>query len=325
MMSSSVATGVLSALTGPQRLKLKLAREHPLDFNRSFGSLIFVAGTGRSGTTWLADVLNAGRGRIIFEPLRVRWGAVGDRELPRYIAPDTNDADLEQLVRSILLARFKSNEWTGRGNTRVVSRRRIIKDVHSNLRLGWLRAKFPAFPLFLIIRHPCAVAASRDRLGDARSVATLLGEPALVSDYLEPFMPELEKLETPFEHEVAWWCIETLVPLRQFEQREDLNVVFYEHLLAQPDATVEGLFRSIGEAPPAAAYEQIERPSLTTYRAGGPLTDMTRALDEWQDRLSPAQIERTHELLAVFGLDWLYDTGPQPLVGSGAEALRRHP
>src|SRR3954469_6227762 len=137
MMSSSVATGVLSALTGPQRLKLKLAREHPLDFNRSFGSLIFVAGTGRSGTTGLAGVLNAGRGRIIFEPLRVRWGAVGDRELPRYIAPDTNDADLEQLVRSILLARFKSNEWTGRGNTRVVSRRRIIKDVHSNLRLGW--------------------------------------------------------------------------------------------------------------------------------------------------------------------------------------------
>jgi hypothetical protein len=52
---------------------------------------------------------------------------------------------------------------------------------------------------------------------------------------------------------------------------------------------------------------------------------MTRALDEWQDRLSPAQIERTQELLAVFGLDWLYGTGPQPLVGSGAEALRRKP
>src|SRR6478609_8521513 len=136
-----------------KRLKRRIALEHPLDFNRTFDSLIFVAGTGRSGTTWLVDLLNAeNRHRVIFEPLRPNFGALGKGDIPRYIRPDNDDPELVELVRKILLARFKSTRWTGRGNTRVVSRSRIIKDVHSNLRLGWLREQFPPFPLFLIIR-----------------------------------------------------------------------------------------------------------------------------------------------------------------------------
>lgn len=324
-MAPGVARRLLTGAAKPDRLKRlrrRIAIEHPFDFNRTFDSLIFVAGTGRSGTTWLVDLLNAdNRHRVIFEPLRPRWGALDGFDLPAYIRPDCEDPHLVGLVRNILLGNFKSNRWTGRGNERIISSRRIVKDVHSNLRLAWLREQFPRFPIILIIRHPCAIAASRQRLGDDTSLDRFLEDAMLVEDHLHPFVDGLRRLDSPFERQIARWCIETYVPLRQFGRRHEIAVVLYEHLVASPGATLEDLFETLGRPVPAAVYEKVGKPSLTTYRPDEPLAFAADAVAEWRKQLGSQQVERALELLALFGLDRLYGFQPEPRLSDGRRLL----
>jgi hypothetical protein len=301
---------LLKGLAKPQRyrrLRRKVTTRYTLDFNQSFDSLIFVAGTGRSGTTWLLELLDAGhRNRVIFEPFRPAHGLLGDRRLPRYVRPEDDDPEVTQFVRTILLGKFKSNRLTGRDNERLISTRRIIKDVDSNLRLGWLRAQFPHFPIVYIIRHPCAVASSRQRLGNELSIDEYLEESALVADHLAPYVDALSQLRTPFERAVAYWCIENYVPLRQIDEGLDLVTVFYEDLVTDPGSTLERVFGALGQSPDRAAYESLAKPSLTTWRENDPLASPAQALDDWQRRLTAGELDAARELVTMFGLDGLY-------------------
>jgi hypothetical protein len=297
------------------RAKRLLAATCPLDFNRTFGSLLFVAGTGRSGTTWLGDLLNAdGRRRVIFEPFMPGSRALGGNEVPRYLRPTDRDPATIAAVERILLAKFRSSRWTSRGNDRLVSRQRMIKDVQSNLRLGWLREVFPPFPIVLIIRHPCAVAASRGRLGDMRSIQALLDEPALVEDHLLPFVEEIHRLQSPFERAVVRWCIETFVPLSQMAGGLDVEVVLYEHLVADPVNVVTSMLERLEIQVPDGLSARVNVPSHTAYRGKSPLGDPSKAKDEWQSILGPSEIERALELVAMFRLGWLYGPEADPRV-----------
>lgn len=307
------------------RLRRRLAAAHPLDFNRTFDSLLFVAGTGRSGTTWLADLLNAdGRYRVIFEPFRTKWGVLGERRLPRYIRPSNDDPELTETVRRVLLARFKSNQWTARGNDRLISTRRIIKDVDSNLRLAWFRARFPSFPLVLIVRHPCGVAGSRARLGDAGTLDMFLTDRDLVADHLAPHVDRLRQLDSPFALAVARWCIETYVPLRQLGEGLEVEVVLYEQLVADPVAVVSGLLDRLGLPKPRRLADRVAVPSLTAYRPDAPLDSAALAVDEWTRRVSDDDAAQAVELLRAFGLDWLYGEDPQPRVAAVTPRLGAH-
>jgi hypothetical protein len=298
-----------------RRVKRLLAATYPLDFNRSFDSLLFVAGTGRSGTTWLGDLLNAdNRCRVIFEPFMPGSSALGGHDVPRYIRPTDRDPETIGVVERILLGKFRSSRWTSRGNRRLVSRQRMIKDVQSNLRLGWLREAFPPFPIVLIVRHPCAVAASRGRLGDARSIEALLDEPMLVEDHLLPYLEEINRLESPFERAVARWCIETFVPLSQLGRGLDLEVVLYEQLVDDPTAVLSPVFGRLGLPIPDRFDERVRTPSHTSYRGGSPLADPTEAKNEWRTLLTDQEVERALELVTMFGLDWLYGAEVEPRV-----------
>jgi Sulfotransferase family len=301
---------LLKGLGKPQRyrrLRSKITTRYTLDFNQTFESLIFVAGTGRSGTTWLLELVNAGHPhRVIFEPFRPEHGILGERILPRYMRPGDDDPEVSEFVRKILLGKFKSNRLTGRDNERLISTSRILKDVDSNLRLGWLRSQFPYFPIVYIIRHPCAVASSRQRLGNELSIDEYLDESALVADHLAPYVGALSQLSTPFEKAVASWCIENYVPLKQIDEGLELVMVFYEDLVTDPDETLQHVFGALGQTADRVADEDLAKPSLTTWRENDPLSSPARAIDDWQRRLTPGELERARELVTLFGLDSLY-------------------
>jgi hypothetical protein len=297
-----------------KRLRSRIAAAYPLDFNRTFFSLILIVGSARSGTTWLAEVLNADNDyRVIFEPLHDRFGVLRQCGLPRYIRPDNDDPELMSAVGAVLLGRFKSDRWTGRLNARIISSSRIVKDVQSNLRIGWMRAQFPDFPIVLIVRHPLATAASRLRAGFHqpfdRHIDDLLEDRLLVDDHLGPMEAELRRLTTDFEWAIARWCIETYVPLRQSAVGNRIAVLFYEHLVMDPDKGIEDIFRAVRREPPAAAYERFSVPSRSSFRGDRPLRSPADAISEWQNLLTTEQIERGLELVATFGLDKLY--GPE--------------
>src|SRR5829696_6063462 len=118
-------------------------------------TLLFLAGSGRSGTTWLSEIINHRRGyRYVFEPFNPREvGPFEHFNTKQYLRPDDQREEFLEPARLALTGGLR-DPWTDRFNGRIVARRRLIKDIRANLLLGWIRANFPGMPIILLLRHP---------------------------------------------------------------------------------------------------------------------------------------------------------------------------
>jgi Sulfotransferase family len=148
---------------------------------------VFLAGSGRSGTTWLSEIINHRRGyRYVFEPFNPRVvGPFGHFRTKQYLRPDDQRKEFLEPARLALTGGLR-DPWTDRFNGRIVARRRLIKDIRANLLLGWMRANFPGMPIILLLRHPCAVVVSRLALGWRDNLSETMEQRELVEDFLVP-------------------------------------------------------------------------------------------------------------------------------------------
>jgi hypothetical protein len=285
-----------------------------VDLERHHRNSVFLAGSGRSGTTWASEVINYRNGyRFIFEPFhpgKVRICKYFRRK--QYLRPDDRREEYLGPARTILTGGLR-NFWTDRFNKKFVARRRLIKDIRANLLLGWMRANFPGMPMILLLRHPCAVAASRLALGWKDNLSETMEQGELVEDFLLPAEAEIRAARNGFERHVFLWCIENYVPLTQLGPGE-IHLTFYENFLAHPEDEVRRLFAFLGEDFDGRVYRILSHPSPLSRRDEDP------SLDAWRCSVTDSQLERTIEILALFGLDRVYGAGAMP-DPSGAHAL----
>jgi hypothetical protein len=278
---------------------------------------VFLAGSGRSGTTWLSEVVNYKGGyRYIFEPFNpARVSAFEHFRSKQYLRPDdAREAFLEPARLAISGA--LRDPWTDRFNATFVARRRLIKDIRANLLLGWMRANFPGMPIVLLLRHPCAVVTSRLALGWRDNLGETMAQEDLVEDHLLPMEAEIRAARDDFERHLFLWCIDNHVPLRQFA-RGEIHLAFYENLLENPEVGLRSLFGFLGEDLDDRVYDKLGRPSLLSRR-GAP----SPSVDGWRAHVGARQLETALEILALFGLDRIYGEGPMP-DPSGAYSLMR--
>lgn len=276
---------------------------------------VFVAGSGRSGTTWLADAINPSRGgRMVFEPFHP--GKVRECEGFRrrqYLRPGDRREEFLGPARKVLSGKVR-NLWVDRFHRAFVARRRVVKDVRANLLLGWLRESFPAMPTVLILRHPCAVVESQMTLGWRDVLDETLQQKDLVEDHLGPMLEEIRAARDPFERRVFLWCVENYVPLKQ-RAPDGLEIVFYEDLLTDPAPELRRLLPRLGLRFDESAPRRLERPSPVSRKA-------ERSVDGWWSRVSRERRKRAVEILSLFGLDRVYGEDPMP-DPDGARAMAR--
>jgi Sulfotransferase family len=277
-------------------------------------SSVFLAGSGRSGTTWVAEVINHRNGyRLVFEPFHPgRVDICGGFRRKQYLRPDDRREEYLGPARTILTGGLRS-PWTDRFNRKLVARRRLIKEIRANLLLGWMGENFPGMPIVLLLRHPCAVVASRLALGWRDNLSETMEQEELVEDFLLPVEAEIRDARGAFERHVFSWCIENYVPLMQFGAGE-IHLSFYENFLVHPEDEVRRLLAFVGEDLDGRVWRALSRPSPLSRR------EMSPSVDAWRRSVSDSQLERAMEILGLFGLDRVYGEGAMP-DPSGAHAM----
>ena len=300
---------------------VRASHEFFVDGGGDHRSSVFLAGGGRSGTTWIAQILNFDNSyRMMFEPFY-------PQEVPLcrtfgsalYLRPNDLDPNRREIAGRVLDGRLK-NGWVDQYNHRWHATRRLIKDIRTNLFLRWINVHFPGMPIILLWRHPLATVASRMSLDWKTQANSYLSQPALVEDHLAGVADEYRAATDPFDQQVFRWCIEASVPLRQFAPGE-IHLAFYERFVTEPQAAVAGIFRHIGRIYDEKALSMLMKPSSQTRRHKSAIVSGGPVLDQWRDMISPERIRRAVHILSLFGLDRIYNEATMPDVDAAFEML----
>jgi hypothetical protein len=284
---------------------------------------VLLAGTGRSGTTWLGALVNFDHSfRPMFEPFHAgKIARIRHWRHRQYLRPDETDARYLGPATAILSGAIR-HPWIDRDNRRFVARTRLIKDIRVSLLLKWIKRRFPEIPQLLLLRHPCAVAHSKLRLRWDTHLDVFLDQPELVTDFLGPFVDVLRGTEDPFERHVLMWCVENYVPLQQFA-RGELLVVFYEDLCVHPEPELRRILGFLGRTYSESILDAVSRPSALS-RGDSPIRTGGDPVSSWRADIGPGQVSRARELCRLFGLDALYGDQDVPQI-AGDEVLSRAP
>ena len=223
------------------------------DLGGGLADSILVAGAGRSGTTWIAEVLaQSAKLRIIFEPFMLdqlgRFPVTKSLRLVEdqlhwnhqlYIAPtaeSAHHAEIDQILRG-----KTHNVWCDRDPRFRTYRRRLIKTIRANLMLGYIRRNFPEVAMIIVNRDPLQVINSQMFMADSFgwrfdwTPEIAMSQPELMRDILSPFKDLIVAASTRAERLAHKWCIETLVPLMQLSGDPGVLFVNHDQLRRSPD------------------------------------------------------------------------------------------
>lgn len=286
-LRSAVERGLLEAGLVGERFQ-RLLRGYPEP-----SETILLAGSGRSGTTWLSDLLATIPGtQPIFEPLRqaARWQpALAMAVRSPYLRPEGEYPAWNDLLYRVLTGRCRSY-WTDPRRASFLPRRLVIKEIRANLMLGYVHDHFRPRIVYLL-RHPCAVVASRIRLGWRIDLGDLLRQPELVEDHLSRWVPEMERARTdPVASHAIWWAVESRVAGLQLATRRHFRS-YYERLVLSPRESVGEMLAWLGLEGSSVGEERFRRSSHTTWggNGAGEREASIQRLSGWKHQLSGAE------------------------------------
>jgi len=282
---------------------------------------ILLAGHDRSGTTWIAEALNhRTRLRYIYEPFNPGRVDATSAFTPRiYLRPTDRRPEYVEAANAVLSGKVRSL-WADKYNRSILPKRRLVKEVRSNLVLPWLCENFPQTRVVFLMRHPCAVANSERKLSDRWTIdlSRFLGQPALMEDYLAPFQDRIEAAaagSVDWDKRVCVWCIEHLVPLSALDPRRVL-FAFYEDFCVEPEAELRRLFDFVDLPFDASALSRLERPSATSRKDSAVVTGGDR-VDAWRHTVTPDELASATSIVQAFGLDRIYTSDSMPRTRPG--------
>ncbi len=265
-----------------KRIHSKLQTYWQLDIGKP-GDVVLVAGSGRSGTTWIGNVIAAAtHSRTIFEPF------LRDDQRRAVSAPRTSahlidrhpflsrasesNAAFAQTVDRIFSGRQRT-AWTEQAGKPGIYKRRIVKAIRANMMLGWLANRYKALPIIWIVRNPISVIHSQWLKIQAGWSFTweptyVLSQPELMERYLQPFSSCIEHANSLIEKLACKWCIETYVPSREILPCDHLLAVRYEDL--KSNVSGQSTWQKIADHIPRVSWSNdlaltdLQRPSFTS-------------------------------------------------------------
>ncbi len=299
---------------------------------------ILVTGMPRAGTSWVGKMLDAS-GEVVYinEPLNVchppgqspgvlrapvdhRFQYISEANEHIYLEPFRQTLGFQYHFRAELrrnrslpdllrMVQHSSSFMRGR----IRGRRPLLDDPFAVFSADWFARRLGC-QVVVVVRHPAAIISSRKRLGWRADFASLLRQPAMLADRLEPFRDEMEALrgtdDEVAEGALLWRIIHSVIA-EQKKRHPQLYVVRHEDLSLDPVGGFAGLSAAFGLRFSGKTIMSIERATSGRDRErrvawslsrSGPSRTAFRRLDSranasrWKSSLSPAEISRIRSL-----------------------------
>jgi hypothetical protein len=297
---------------------------------------IVIAGSGRSGTTWILDALaDSNDMRTIFEPLHPQAipsaRPYSNAYIPRHAdAPDLKsylDGVFSCKTRSVwsdyrvrpdrmmptiatfssvreirlLLSRY-GNLWRNFRKYGHSQRSGVItKFIRANLMLGWLEQNFDLSLLF-VVRHPGAVVASQLEKGtewDFRALESFKCDALLWQDYLAAHEAFLKKNLSTIELYTTIWCIQNALPLKEAKET-GRSVAYYEKLITESGIEWARIAHSL-QLDRTPETETVKAPSQQSSKVSNAgFRNQTYRVSRWQERFSGSDLSAMQRVLDEF-------------------------
>jgi hypothetical protein len=276
---------------------------------------IFVVGLPRSGTTWVASILNTAQSvKYFHEPFNCSNVPGAAKFCMRYLTPEHNDLEFVQRSRDAFAGRTRVESV--RGMLSGVYRqfpwlpgRIVVKGVCSCLAVESIFESVSPKTV-IVIRHPCAVAASWHRLRYDldRHIATLLDQPHLLSAPLKPFQNILARAEGFWQKMGALWGATNHVLLQQCKNHPEWSLVQHEEFCRDAAAHFRRLFEALDliwtEATDRLLEVSTKTDSTQPYLIHRVSEDEP---DKWRKELSDEQAEQVLRFARRFAIPFYPD------------------
>ena len=300
--------------------------------------LRMIAGSGRSGTTWVQDALaDANELRPIFEPLHPWVSEVGNRYAHRTLRPGESHPELLQFLTDTcagrgpqLWARYRRHpNWlfppvgsltTREGLGRLyrawtkfvaefptlyrASKRRapLVKCIRSNLMLGWLSQHCDG-RVVLMVRHPGAVIESelRGKWEPERVLDRFRRDAALHELTSNRYRTLLARRLNDVEALAARWVIENQYPIL-WAAVDDVAIVHYERLKSAPGTEWQRLCSAL-DLPNVPTVAALAKPSQQSGRSKPESIVEGSTTPRWLQKLTQAQVDAVQRVLDEVGFE----------------------
>lgn len=260
---------------------------------------ILIAGSGRSGTTWLANIIAACQGfGIIFEPFDHR--KVPEAKilpLRTYLRPKEECPKKKNFVEEILCGRIH-NTWIDRENKNLLIWKYLVKSIRANLMLAWIDYNFHC-PIIYVIRHPCAVVLSRLKLNWETHLDVFLNQENLMQDFLYKFKTLIGRAKTPIQKHTIMWCVENLIPLSQYS-RHDWIFCTYENLCNNTLEETDRILGKLGIKRTPRINQAIN--GFYQTRQDSAIRIGKNPIRDWKKTLSKNEINEILSIVHTFGI-----------------------
>lgn len=273
---------------------------------------IIIAGFGRSGTTWLSDIISKALGGIIlFEPYHP---CVFEAAKDHIYATDTDMDALSAQWQMLHRDAPKRDRWLLRNHLRSpiedISQHYVdeiwehcdiigFKTIRLNHQLDKLRDQLDG-QLVFILRHPLAVISSimgRDRFWEEfgwdwhwNTFITKTDLAFKVPTVIKALLRQRDTLKTNNDRMAYMWAVSTTISLDKMDEQD--IIVRYEDLYNKPYQQTREILDQLGHPKKSMHPAYIFEPSMTTLRtfhnSGNPsLSQASKVF--WQDRISDTE------------------------------------
>lgn len=291
------------------RLQTKFFSRLYINLNREYENSVLLSSLGRSGSTLVSDIINFNNDyRVVFEPFKHDIVKPARPFVyPTFIPPDIKNYGHSKAVDLILKGNIRG-AWVDKDNRKVVASKRLIKDIRTNLMLGWISNNYPELPIILLVRNPFATIESWMRAKWPHEIPKkrILEQ----ADLLSPFLPQgvLEIYATsdaPLANHLFNWCINYYIPLMN-ARKNHIHVTVYENYITNPENEIKKLFNYLNTPFNDKVLNVCHQLSRTT-RSDSPLKSGNNILTAWRKKFTETEMSEGIKILSMFGFDALYD------------------